>query len=57
LLIICSDPLYDWNFVTVPQEKLGGRQLPFHRGKILGGTSAINGMVASRASKSEYDGA
>ncbi|RDB17745.1 Pyranose dehydrogenase 3 [Hypsizygus marmoreus] len=51
-----GDPLYDWNFVTAPQERLNGRRLPFHRGKVLGGTSAINGMVHSRAAKPEYDG-
>ncbi|KAG6906660.1 hypothetical protein DXG01_012717 [Tephrocybe rancida] len=51
-----GDPEYDWNFATVPQSHLGNRQLPVFRGKLLGGTSALNGLVHSRASKAEYDG-
>ncbi|KXN92643.1 L-sorbose 1-dehydrogenase [Leucoagaricus sp. SymC.cos] len=50
-----GNPNYDWNFVTEPDARLNNRQMPLHRGKILGGTSAINGMVHSRGSKTEYD--
>ncbi|KAK5995721.1 Dehydrogenase citC [Cladobotryum mycophilum] len=46
---------YDWQFETVPQEGLGGRSLPWPRGKVLGGTSAINFMTWVRASREDYD--
>jgi len=34
---------YDWQFVTEPQTHAGGRALPWPRGKVLGGSSAVNG--------------
>ena len=46
---------YDWRFETVPQEGLGGRKLPWPRGKVLGGTSALNFMTWNRASRQDYD--
>ncbi|KAF5011050.1 hypothetical protein FDECE_2789, partial [Fusarium decemcellulare] len=41
---------YDWHLETVPQEGLGGRALAWPRGKVLGGTSALNFMAWNRAS-------
>lgn len=46
---------YDWNFTTVPQPHLNGRVLPVNRGKVLGGSSAINLMVWDRGAAAEYD--
>lgn len=46
---------YDWLCSTVPQKGLGGRSLPWPRGKVLGGTSALNYMAWNRASKEDYD--
>ncbi|KAI0182221.1 hypothetical protein EV127DRAFT_73244 [Xylaria flabelliformis] len=46
---------YDWNFETVPQRGLGGRTLAWPRGKVLGGTSALNFMTWNRASREDYD--
>ncbi|KAF4974536.1 hypothetical protein FZEAL_8560 [Fusarium zealandicum] len=46
---------HDWKFVTVPQQGLGGRALPWPRGKVLGGTSALNYMAWNRASREDYD--
>ncbi|KAI0191928.1 putative choline dehydrogenase [Astrocystis sublimbata] len=46
---------YDWSFETVPQDGLGGRALPWPRGKVLGGTSALNFMTWNRASRGDYD--
>ncbi|KAF4452567.1 hypothetical protein F53441_4586 [Fusarium austroafricanum] len=46
---------YDWHLETVPQQGLGGRTLPWPRGKVLGGTSALNFMAWNRASKDDYD--
>ncbi|KAK3336353.1 GMC oxidoreductase [Cercophora scortea] len=46
---------YDWNFPTVAQPQLGGRVLRVARGKVLGGSSALNLLVWDRAAKAEYD--
>jgi choline dehydrogenase-like flavoprotein len=46
---------YDWQFETVPQPGLEGRSLPWPRGKVLGGTSALNFMTWNRASRQDYD--
>ncbi|KAH7369999.1 glucose-methanol-choline oxidoreductase [Rhexocercosporidium sp. MPI-PUGE-AT-0058] len=45
----------DWNFYTTAQETLGGRVLPYHRGRGLGGSSVTNGLYYGRGSKSVYD--
>ncbi|KAJ7580832.1 alcohol oxidase [Mycena floridula] len=46
---------YDWLFQTVPQAGANGRQIAVTRGKILGGSSGLNGMAWTRASKLDYD--
>lgn len=46
---------YDWRFETEPQQGFRGRSLPWPRGKVLGGTSALNFMTWNRASKEDYD--
>ncbi|KAK4107425.1 GMC oxidoreductase [Canariomyces notabilis] len=46
---------YDWNFTTVPQTSLGGRSIDVNRGKVLGGSSAMNYLCYDRASAPEYD--
>lgn len=45
----------DWQFETTSQPGLGGRTLPWPRGKVLGGTSALNFMTWNRASRQDYD--
>jgi choline dehydrogenase len=45
----------DWQYSIVPQEGLGGRNLMYHAGKALGGTSTINGMTYIRGDKAEID--
>lgn len=45
----------DWQFETIPQLSLGGRSLPWPRGKCLGGTSLLNFMTWNRASRQDYD--
>lgn len=45
----------DWKFETTAQEGLGGRVLPWPRGKVLGGTSALNFMTWNRGCKEDYD--
>ncbi|KAI0325566.1 alcohol oxidase [Cubamyces sp. BRFM 1775] len=46
---------YDWLFTSVPQTHLSGRSFAIPRGKMLGGSSGINGMAWGRASSVEYD--
>ncbi|TVY68813.1 Dehydrogenase citC [Lachnellula suecica] len=46
---------YDWNFKTTPQEGLSGRTLAWPRGKVLGGSSAINFLMVSHASRADLD--
>lgn len=48
-------PLYDWGFRTEPEPHLGGRRLVCPRGKVLGGSSSINGMVYVRGHAHDYD--
>ena len=45
----------DWNFTTVPQPGLGGRAVGANRGKVLGGSSALNLLCWDRAAAAEYD--
>lgn len=45
----------NWNYDTVPQPELNGRRGYQPRGKGLGGSSAINGMIYMRGHKSDYD--
>lgn len=44
-----------WNYWSEPEEALGGRRLWLPRGRVLGGTSSINGMVYSRGHPLDYD--
>ncbi|GGL71611.1 GMC oxidoreductase [Deinococcus aerolatus] len=46
----------DWNFETVPQTHANGRRFYWPRGKVLGGSSAINATIYIRGSKRDYDG-
>ncbi|KAF9522776.1 hypothetical protein CPB83DRAFT_800200 [Crepidotus variabilis] len=46
---------YDWNFRTVPQTNLGNRTISELRGKVLGGSTAMNAMYLVRPSKVEVD--
>ncbi|MER3443803.1 MAG: choline dehydrogenase [Armatimonadota bacterium] len=45
----------DWAFYTEPQENLAGRELYWPRGKVLGGSSAINAMIYIRGNPYDYD--
>jgi choline dehydrogenase len=56
LLPIMMAGLYAWRYQTVPQPHLDGRTLYSPRGKVLGGSSSINGMVYDRGTRSDYDG-
>jgi len=47
--------LYDWGFRTEPEPHLGGRTLATPRGKVIGGSSSINGMVYVRGHARDFD--
>ena len=48
-------PIYDWGFQSEPEPHLGGRRLATPRGKVVGGSSSINGMVYVRGNAKDYD--
>ena len=48
-------PLYDWGYETEPEPHLGGRKLATPRGKVVGGSSSINGMVYVRGHACDFD--
>ncbi|PBB34988.1 MULTISPECIES: choline dehydrogenase [unclassified Mesorhizobium] len=47
--------LYDWGFASEPEPHLGGRVLATPRGKVIGGSSSINGMVYVRGHARDFD--
>ena len=55
LSIPLNMPRYDWGFQTEPEPHLGGRVLATPRGKVLGGSSSINGMVYVRGHARDFD--
>ncbi|WP_299923899.1 choline dehydrogenase [uncultured Pelagimonas sp.] len=46
---------YDWGFESEPEPHLGGRRLACPRGKVIGGSSSINGMIYVRGHAMDYD--
>ncbi len=46
---------YDWRYQTEPEPHLGGRRLATPRGKVIGGSSSINGMIYVRGHAHDYD--
>ena len=49
------DPKVNWMFESEPEERLNGRTMYQPRGKVLGGTSSINGMIYMRGHAADYD--
>ena len=48
LTMIIGNRFYDWKYVSEPEPYMGGRQVTHGRGKLLGGSSSINGMIYQR---------
>ena len=48
-------PRYDWGYRTEPEPHLGGRTLACPRGKVIGGSSSINGMIYVRGHAMDFD--
>jgi choline dehydrogenase len=55
-LFAIGNPRADWLFQTGPVAGLGGRALAYPRGKVIGGSSAINAMIYMRGQAADYDG-
>ena len=55
-LLALANPRYDWAYKAAPDPTRGGRRDTMPRGKVLGGTSAINGMSYVRGQPADYDG-
>jgi len=55
-LYCIGNPRTDWLYQTEPDAGLNGRRLRYPRGKVLGGSSSINGMIYMRGQSRDYDG-
>src|SRR6516225_5083309 len=51
-----ANPLVNWNYYAEPEPQIGNRSLHWPRGRVLGGTSSINGMLYVRGNPADYDG-
>src|SRR5690348_17370106 len=54
-LFAIGNPRSDWCFETEPEPGLNGRSLNYPRGKVIGGSSAINAMIYMRGQAADYD--
>jgi choline dehydrogenase len=50
-----KDKRFNWNFAMEPEEGVHGRAIPIPRGKSLGGSTLINGMIYVRGQRQDYD--
>jgi choline dehydrogenase len=55
VIYLPKDKRHTWGLVSEPQAGLGGRKVSIPRGKVLGGSSAINGMIYIRGHKEDYN--
>ena len=55
-LYCIGNPRTDWMYRTAPEPNRGGRELLYPRGRVLGGSSSINGMLYVRGQAADYDG-
>ncbi len=53
--LAAAQPQFNWGYASEPEPALGGRQIILARGKMLGGSTAINGMRYSRGHPRDYD--
>jgi choline dehydrogenase len=50
-----GSPLYDWRYESEPEPFMGGRRIYHARGKVLGGSSSINGQIFQRGNPLDYE--
>ena len=53
---LVPNPNINWGYETEPEPGLGGRSIIWPRGKVVGGSGSINGLVFLRGAPSDYDG-
>jgi choline dehydrogenase len=53
---LVPNPKVNWGYETEPEPHLNGRRLSWPRGKVLGGSGSINGLVFLRGAPSDFDG-
>src|SRR5262245_38305848 len=54
-MYMIGHPAFDWCFETAPEPQLHGRKIAQPRGKVLGGSSSINGMIQIRGQAADFD--
>ena len=52
---LIGNPHYDWCYPGQPDDTLGGRVIGYPAGRVIGGSSMINGLVYGRGSRDDYD--
>ncbi len=52
---LLTHPTLNWNFKSEPEDNVSGRSIPVPRGRVLGGSSSINGMVFVRGASLDYN--
>ncbi len=55
VLKLLRHPTVNWNYRTDPEPGTGGRAIEWPRGKTLGGTSSINGMLWVRGNRADFE--
>jgi choline dehydrogenase len=55
IITTATNPKTNWSYQTEPQPELNGRRINWPRGRVLGGSSAINGMIYIRGHARDYD--
>ena len=50
-----GSPSHDWRYVSEPEQLLQSRRIEHPRGKVLGGSTSINGMLYTRGNRADYD--
>lgn len=56
LMIPPGNRFYDWGYLSEPEPHMAGRRMSQARGRVLGGSSSINGMIFQRGHPLDYDG-
>ena len=54
-LKVVMDPAFNWGYLTEPEPHMNGRRLPLPRGRVVGGSSSINGMFYMRGHPRDFD--